>query len=628
MNESDFPIDSLVIYKKRPARVVKSGERLEIEMDDGNRARVRSKDVSLLHPGPVRSLTQLQPQAGEVELAWQILLEGGQAQPLAELAELIYGAYTPATAWAAWGWIEDGLFFQGGAETVTPRTQAEVENERASRQARQAEAQAWAAFLERARGGKISLQDDVRYLRELENLVFGRSRESKLLRELGHSERPENAHRLLLEWNAWDATVNPYPARLGLTTRQPVCDLPALPEEDRLDLTHLDAFAIDDRGNQDPDDAVSLVECRLDEGGNFLGGRLWVHVADAAAMVPADSPADLEARARGATLYLPEGPVLMLPEGAIHSLGLGLGEVSPALSFDIELDQTAKITAVEIRPSWVRARRLSYEQAEELIDCEPLRSLDCLTRAYLRRRQADGAFLLDLPEVMMRISGGEVIIEPILRLRSRDLVREAMLMAGEAAAQFALRQNIPFPFVTQEASNWGAMKEGNASLEVQGSLSQRFALRRTLKRSQVSSLPGRHAGVGLDAYCRVTSPLRRYLDLVAHQQLRAWLAGKPILKEQALLERLGAAEAITGTITQAEMLSRRHWTLVHLQMRPEWQGEGVLVEKTGMRGYVLIPELAFETPMHLREDLPLDSRLMLRARGINLAELEVHFVCE
>ena len=628
MNEPSFPIDSLVLYKRRPARVVKTGERLEIEMSDGNRARVRSKDIALLHPGPLRSLGQLQPQSGEVELAWQILLEGGGAQSLAELAELIYGECTPATAWAAWGWVEDGQYFYGGPEAVTARTQAEVESERALRKARQAEGQAWSSFLERARAGRVSAQDDAKYLRELENLAYGRSRESKLLHELGRSERPENAHSLLLEWKAWDEVINPYPVRLGLSTRQPDCDLPALPEEERLDLTHLAAFAIDDRGNQDPDDAVSLVECRQDESGNFLGGRLWVHVADAAALAPPDSPADLEARGRGATLYLPEGPVLMLPAEAIHSLGLGLDEVSPALSFGIELDQEAGPTALEIRPSWVRARRLSYEQAEELIDCEPLSSLDCLAQAYQRRRQADGAFLLDLPEVMMRVSDGEVIIEPIKRLRSRDLVREAMLMAGEAAAQFAIQHNIPFPFVMQEAFNTAAMKESNATSVFPDSLARRFAQRRMLKRSQVSSLPGRHAGVGLEAYCRATSPLRRYLDLVAHQQLRAWLSGKPVLTDQALLERLGASEAITGTIAQAEMLSRRHWTLVHLQRHPEWRGKGVLVEKTDRRGIVLIPGLALEAPLQLRDDRPLDSVLTLRIGWINLAELEVHFVYE
>jgi exoribonuclease-2 len=271
---------------------------------------------------------------------------------------------------------------------------------------------------------------------------------------------------------------------------------------------------------------------------------------------------------------------------------------------------------------------LSYEQAEELIDRQPLRGLDYLAQTYHRRRQAGGAFLLDLPEVMMRVSNGEVIIEPIVRLRSRDLVREAMLMAGEAAARFAILHSLPFPFVTQEASGPVTTHEGSVSQDIPASMARRFSLRRLLKRSQVSSLAARHAGLGLEAYCRATSPLRRYLDLVAHQQLRAWLAGKPILKEQALLERLGAAEAITGAITQAEMLSRRHWTLVYLQQHPDWRGEGILVEKTGMRGYVLIPELALETPLTLREDLPLDSALALRARAINLPELEVHFVYE
>jgi exoribonuclease-2 len=628
MSDAAFPENSLVLYKRRPARVVKSGERLEIEMDDGNRARVRPKDVLLLHPGPLHSLAQLQPQSGEVELAWQILLEGEGTEPLSALAELMYGEYTPSTAWAAWEWVEDGLYFHGAPEAIAARSPAEVERERASRQARQAEAQAWAAFLERARAGRVSPQDDARYLRELENLALGRARESRLLRELGRSERPENAHALLLEWKVWDGFVNPYPSRLGLSTQPPSSKLPELLQEERLDLTHLAAYAIDDRNNQDPDDAISLVDCRLDEAGNFLGGSLWVHVADAAALAPPDSPADLEARARGATLYLPEGPVWMLPEQAIQRLGLGLQETSPALSFKITLDGAAEISQVEIRPSWVRVQRLSYEQAEAQIESGALQRLYSLAQAYQRRRQAAGAFLLDLPEVSIRVREGEVIFEPIQRLRSRELVREAMLMAGEAAARFAIQNGIPFPFVSQEASEAAPTGGVEVAWAKPDSLAQRFALRRLLKRSQVSSLPARHAGVGLEAYCRVTSPLRRYLDLVAHQQLRAWLSGGPVLGEQVLLERLGAAEAIAGAIIQAEALSRRHWTLVYLQRHPEWRGQGILVEKNGLRGYVLIPELALETSLQLHEDLPLDSQLTLRLKGVNLAELEVYFVHE
>jgi exoribonuclease-2 len=150
-------------------------------------------------------------------------------------------------------------------------------------------------------------------------------------------------------------------------------------------------------------------------------------------------------------------------------------------------------------------------------------------------------------------------------------------------------------------------------------------LLKTQKRSQVSGQPAPHAGVGLPAYSRATSPLRRYLDLVAHQQLRLSLQGRPLLNEQQMLERVGESEAVTRIVAQAELLSRRHWTLVYLHQNPGWRGEGVLVEKLGLRGRVIIPELAFETHIHLREDLPLNTRLPLVFKGANLSELEAFF---
>jgi exoribonuclease-2 len=155
-----------------------------------------------------------------------------------------------------------------------------------------------------------------------------------------------------------------------------------------------------------------------------------------------------------------------------------------------------------------------------------------------------------------------------------------------------------------------------------------YALRKAFKRSRVSSRPGLHAGVGLSFYSRVTSPLRRYLDLVAHQQLRLFLSGQPVLDEGGLLERLGASEASISDIAQAEALSRRHWTLVYLLQHPGWQGEAVLVDLQGLRGRVLIPKLALEETVHLRRELPLNARFPVTVRGVNLAELEAHFALE
>jgi exoribonuclease-2 len=269
--------------------------------------------------------------------------------------------------------------------------------------------------------------------------------------------------------------------------------------------------------------------------------------------------------------------------------------------------------------SWVRVQRLSYEEVETRLNEEPFGNLHRIAQANEERRQANGAISIDLPEVKVRVVAGEVMLRPLLPLKSRDLVREAMLMAGEALARLALTEDIPFPFTTQAAPDGGDFSDDMSGM---------FALRRTLKRSQVKSLPGPHAGLGLEVYTQVTSPLRRYADLLAHQQLRAYLKGDDVLTAAKVLERVGAAEAITGNVRQAERLANKHWTLVYLLNHPDWHGEGVLVEKRNLRGLVLIPSLDLETRVHLRQDLPLDSTIPLTLNNVNLAGLETYFRVE
>ena len=67
---------SLVLYKNRPARVRQAGDKLEIQLEGGKGLKVRPKDVALLHPGPMAGLDELTPQAGEVEVAWELVAGG------------------------------------------------------------------------------------------------------------------------------------------------------------------------------------------------------------------------------------------------------------------------------------------------------------------------------------------------------------------------------------------------------------------------------------------------------------------------------------------------------------------------------------------------------------------------
>ncbi len=600
----NIPQHSLVLYKNGPARVASLGDKLEIELEDGRSLRVRPKDVLPLHPGPLRGLRELDLPPGEVEAACE-LLEGEQTT-LPDLAELVYGAYTPAAAWATWRLLDEGLYFQGTPEAITVRPLAEVARERVAREAKAAEREAWSEFLNRARAGRCAAEDAA-FLHEIEEVAWGQREQSRVLQALDCGQNPESAHGLLLRLGYWDGTVNPYPRRIGAPLAVATADLPELPDEPRLDLTGLAAYAIDDEGNLDPDDALSLD-----------GNRLWVHIADAAALVPPDSPADREARERGATLYLPETIVPMLPAEAVPRLGLGLSEVTPALSFGLTLDADGVVTDVEIAPSRVRVQRLSYEEVELRLDEEPFRTLHELAQRHRTRRRANRAVFIDLPEVKMQVADGQVAIKPLPRSRSRMLVTEAMLMAGEAAARFALEHGLPFPFTTQDVA------VGDADREPAG-LAAMYALRRSLRPRQYSGQPGPHGGLGLDVYAQVTSPLRRYLDLVAHQQLRAFLRGDDPLEAQAIVERVGAAEVAARGIRRAERLSREHWTVVYLQQHPGWQGEGVLVEKRMPRGVVLIPDLALEARVKVSESVAPDSTLPLRLTGLELPAREAYF---
>jgi len=336
---------------------------------------------------------------------------------LRELAELAFGRFIPSTAWEAWQLTCDGLYFHGTPDCITACSREEVSQKQEARRLKASQKIAWTGFLTRVANRQVTSEDD-HFLAEVEAMALGEANKSRVLHELGRSQNPQNAHSLLLDLGRWNNRFNPHPKRFGAPLSASVSNLPELPEEDRVDLTHLPAFAIDNAWTTDPDDALSL------EGPN----RLWVHVADVAAIVPPDSPADIEARNRAASLYLPEMTVPMLPVVASERLALGISDISPALSFGLNLDSEGGIIGIEIVPSWVRVSRLSYEQAEGMFHDLPFEGLLRLAQNNEARRKQNGAVSIELPEIDVRVEDGKVVFHPVRSLRSQMIVREAMLM--------------------------------------------------------------------------------------------------------------------------------------------------------------------------------------------------------
>jgi len=634
--------NSLVIYKSKPAIVKDRADgKFTITLQNNEQVKVRDKDIDLIHPGPVKDFKQIESGFSEktVRETWELLLSEGEnsALSLKELSSLIGGEYTPSSAYAVFALLKDGLYFSGDINAITPRSKNDVDAEETKRNEKLRETGERSHYLDHlksclknpeiqnnlidSRGGENNEAANnalaSRYLQDVEALAYGKSTKSRTMKDMGLNETPEDAHSLLLKAGFWSIFVNPHPSRFCMpSSSASICpDAPL--REDRRDLRRLAAFAIDSPWSNDPDDAVSVEK---NEAGKTI---LYVHVADPASSITFDSPAEKEARDRGATLYLPEGAVRMLAEEALPLFALGLSEESVALTFQLTIDDDGSIKSTEIFPSVVKVDRITYEEADNQIEngksgkADMLRAINGISEKIFKRRIAHGAVNIDLPDIHITVKNGKVDIEPIYPFRSGALVRECMIAAGEGAGTWACERGLAFPYISQEIELQG---------EIFGGLAGAWQLRRCMRPRVLSSKPGHHQGLGLNTYSQVTSPLRRYTDLLAHLQIRAFLHGEKTLSTDDISARLGFCEAAAIASVQAERASDNHWLMVYLSDKKDSVWEAVALDKKGNRMQVIIPSLALETQVSLQKDIMPNESINLILKSVNISRSEAVFI--
>ena len=599
---------SLVLYKNGPALIISVGEKIEIQLKNNAVKKVRPKDIVLLHEGPCGNFAILDnlptPSSSDLEDTRELLLEN--PIELCEFTELLFGENTPLTAWAAWLFLQKGLYFKGSIEEIESRTEDEVNLTLSKKTEKEEAVKKRLELLSRIKNG--DLQDsDHNYMREVESLALKLTTASRLMQELKITQTPENAHTLLLKTQIWSKYKNPYPERIGILKLQDdIPSIPDIPLEERCDLTHLDSFAIDDKGSNDPDDAISI-------DGDFL----WIHIADVASIITPDSDLDKLALNRGANLYIPETTITMLPHEVTEKLALGLKETSPALSFKISLDENSNPKVEKITPSIIKVTRLTYDDANEIIKEGSLKTIFELTQNYKNKRRENGAVEINLPEAKVRYrkESNKITVFPIIDKDSRRLVEDAMLMTGEAVARFAAENDIPIPFASQEL---------RGKVQPSETLAGMFACRMKFKPAVMQKTPGKHSGLGLDFYTRTTSPLRRYSDLLVHQQIRAFLKDEFLMSEDEVLDKATSAASKMKDITFTERNSVRHWTLAYLE-ETNWTGDAVLVDIYNGRGTYIIPELAFEFKMVVSSNIKLNTTVKVKFNSSDLPNLNGSF---
>ncbi len=633
--------NSIVLYKSTVAVVVdRDGDKYQIRFctqpatPTGKKAvygeqKVREKDVVLLHEGPVSSLEKVLDNGSkdfkaQINDAYELLQsdESTATAPIAinELADYALGNFDADVAWGFYCNLTAGVQFavnqdelKNGKIIFVPRSLEEINSINQKNYEKEHEAEIRAAFINRVKTNSLDLPADAKFMGEVEAFAMCKTEKSKVMQEAGITQTIEKAHKLLIDTGIWDFTKNPYPTRFGFSFDSAREQLGAMKEEEREEVPCV-CYAIDAPNAADPDDAVG-----------FDGTYFWVCIADPASTVEPDSSIDMAARARGTTLYIPEGASRMLCESCLEDYALGLsekatGKKSSALAFRLKMTDDSQIEECEIKKVRVEVKMISYAEAEEQKESPELKPMFELARKNLLRRQNNNAVTIQMPEVKIKVDKETKIVSIVTeeKYESNDMIQEMMLLAGEGAARFAFSHNIPFPFVSQEAPEFPeSVPEGWAG---------QFARVKCMRKRSVGITPAPHAGLGLSFYSQVTSPLRRYGDLVSHQQLRAYINGKKLLGKDEMLERIAAGDAASLAARKASRLSDTHWKLVYLLQNPEKTYKAYCIDHIGKDARYLIPELDMQTVIGGAGEDPLNYEAELKAERVDIPTQDVRFI--
>lgn len=372
---------------------------------------------------------------------------------------------------------------------------------------------------------------------------------------------------------------------------------PAQIDDRRRDLRDLGLITIDGPSTQDFDDALSITS----QGDHFVVG---IHIADVGHYLSKGDPIDREAMARCSSIYMPDQKVSMLPESLSTGIcSLKQNEERPAISTLVTLTRDADIEDFEIVPSLIRVdRQLTYQDADVVAESdEALRALYTLAQNYRQRRLDNGALIIELPEIAIRIDAdGRPTVTRIDRQNpSHLLVSELMILANSLAAGWLSEKGIPAVFRSQADPRERLFDRDEASLF------QYWMQRKQISRFLLSPTAEPHSGLGVPAYLTCTSPIRKYTDLIAQRQLRAALGLEaPYSQEQieTLIATLAEPMARAGRI---QYRRHRYWLLKHLEERIGTKEEAIVLHKRRGGYNILLPRYLIECHLSGAEKITL-----------------------
>jgi exoribonuclease II len=504
--------------------------------------------------------------------------------------------------------FEDKIHFKMKENRFCPLSDDKVEQilkqkeEEAFQEKRLGEGSAWLKkMLEKEPGAPSSCREEIvqalvdlaLYEEEAPDAKFGK----ELLQRAGGYNIAE-ARQILVRLGIWEEDENLDILRFQIPT---IFSEEAFEEAEKLrgiefgiegrkDLRHLPSFTIDGPLTKDFDDALSVTL----EGDTI---HLGIHITDVAGVVPETSRLDEDAFHRGSSVYLPCQQIPMFPpELSNDTLSLKEGCDRWAISLLSRLDNQGNLMEYEFAPSLVRVRkRYTYDEVnEQHIHEEPFQAMLRLSHALRQRRVEDGALLLTLPELAIRIQEqGGISVEKIDQdSPSRMVVAECMILHNQLAGRFARKHGIPLLYRSQGGPSERLPSEGMDYIYYV------FKQRRKLTPLTISSEAKQHSGLGVDVYTQASSPIRRYFDLLVQRQLRSFLVlGSPCYDGETLEQKRMSLESTLRDVERMNRNRTRYWLYKYLFQHVGEKLPAVVLDVMRNRSRLLLTDLLLVVEM-------------------------------
>lgn len=373
-------------------------------------------------------------------------------------------------------------------------------------------------------------------------------------------------------WRSAAREVETLAAQSGGANDDDFCDLPFI--------------SIDSPKTRDVDDAF-YIEPR--EGG---GWNVTVALACPAARWPFESAFDKMILHRGTSIYLPEGDMHMMPEAlGTNYYSLLAGQNKIAFLLRLEVDGNGNVANCAPRMASVSlAANLNYHDVQAVLDgsdatniphnpavkyAAQLRLAHAFAQVRQKSRIEAGAVVMERPEpeIVLEEEDGDYRVD--LRLAepapaAQLLIAELMIAASSATADWSAAKNIPMLHRVQPLA---------LPREYAGIWSRPEDLSRIMRALTPSSLevePKPHAALALASYAPITSPLRRYTDLVNEAQILHYLEnGAPRWNEKQLADLLYTLSPVLEAVGHIQRYRPRYWKLLYFRQQGDkvwWNG--------------------------------------------------------